>query len=196
MAVNLIAAWRAQLDEAENLATAPIRLQEGFLNAPLLLGPKMMLRLIAGQRRLLEELEAAYRRRDIEFLQLREAAGLPAPELLPGLERAAQLLAVALTDPHQDVQEWLERKADEWQTGHPLLQHHGGDRTPDGKPAPGGHPLVASLFLSLDAPDPDAFLRDVLHSMQDITVVFTATLYDDTTVEIRRQIRMQVVVPE
>lgn len=184
MVVDPIETWRAELDEAEKLASKALnaRITINGDDVPLP-GPAMMLQLVAGQRLVLQELEAAYRREQIEFVEQREApADLPDAKLLPGLRRAAELLAEALNVPQKAVLEWLERAADHWERG--LWER--------GISQPARHPLVASLFVSLDVPDVDAFQTGVLYGPQNATVVFTATLHDDTTVETRRQVRMQV----
>ncbi|MFI7643383.1 hypothetical protein [Nonomuraea sp. NPDC049400] len=54
--------------------------------------------------------------------------------------------------------------------------------------SPMRHPLVASLFVSLDVADPDMFKAGVLHGPLHATVVFTTRLHDDTTVKAGRQV--------
>ncbi|MGW0486223.1 hypothetical protein [Nonomuraea sp. NPDC003214] len=181
MAVDAIAAWRAQLDHAEKVARKRLAIYDsaGMGASAIDEDARLILRLVAGHRRLLEELQGAARSDEITFVEQRPAPPeLPHPSLLPGLRRAAELVSELLTTPERSVRAWLDQAADQWEKG---------------GPTPSAHPLVASLFLSLDVPRRYEFERGVLEEPQDVTVVFTATLDDETRVEVRRQVRMQVV---
>ncbi|MGP4104045.1 hypothetical protein [Nonomuraea sp. KM90] len=80
-----------------------------------------------------------------------------------------ELLAEQFKDPESGMKHWLEEVAERWSLGEQL-------RTED------LHPLVAYCRMSSDLDDPDAFQQAILAEPQDVAVVFSARLHDDTTV--------------